>query len=111
MNLQVVARDGYTILDWISDIGGIQGILISAVGMLVSYWNYNWLDNSLVERLYRVEKRDARHKVYSSAEDRSDPMAAGMISGIRDAICDCLPSCLTCCRSGRNERGLQLGRD
>jgi len=72
LNLTVVARDGYTILDWISDIGGIQGILISAVAIIVSFWNYNWLDNTLVSRLYRIEKQDASHKVYSCIEDRTE---------------------------------------
>lgn len=48
MNLVVVVRDGYTILDWISDIGGIQGILISAIAIMISYWNYNYFDNSMV---------------------------------------------------------------
>ena len=48
MNLVVVVRDGYTILDWISDIGGIQGILISAFAIMISYWNYNYFDNNMV---------------------------------------------------------------
>ena len=48
LNLTVVTRDGYTILDWISDIGGIQGILISAIAIMISYWNYNYFDNFMV---------------------------------------------------------------
>ena len=50
MNLSeiVVARDGYKILDYISDIGGIQGMLISAFALLLGIWNYNNLDNFLL---------------------------------------------------------------
>lgn len=54
LNLKVVARDGYTILDWISDIGGIQGILISAIAIIIGYWNYNFFDNFMVSKLYRI---------------------------------------------------------
>ena len=111
MDLTVIARDGYTILDWISDIGGIQGIMISAVAIVVSIWNYNWLDNFLVSRLYRIEKRDAKKKVYECLEDRTEKMRISSISSLRDYICDSLPSCLQCCRSSRNERGLTLGRN
>jgi len=41
MNLREIAREGYTMLDWLSDIGGIQGMLISLIAIFVSAWNYN----------------------------------------------------------------------
>lgn len=48
LNLLRTARDGYTILDWFSDIGGIQGILISFAAILLGIWNYQYLDNYMV---------------------------------------------------------------
>ena len=47
MNLSemTVARDGYTFLDFLSDIGGMQGLLISAVAYFLFFWNYNFFDN------------------------------------------------------------------
>ena len=56
MNLTRVSRDGYTYLDWISDIGGIQGILISAMAIIIGLWNYNYLDSELASKLYRVKE-------------------------------------------------------
>jgi len=43
MNLdqKVIARAGYTFVDYLSDIGGFQGLLISGVGYLLAAWNYN----------------------------------------------------------------------
>ena len=41
-------------LDWISDVGGIQGILISVMAMLISFWNYNQFENHMVSRLYKL---------------------------------------------------------
>ena len=54
LNLLQVARDGYTLLDFFSDIGGIQGILISGTSIFLAIWNYNNFDNFLVSRLYRL---------------------------------------------------------
>ena len=94
MDLIIIARDGYTILDWISDIGGIQGILISGAALIVGFWNYHWLENYLVSRLYRIEKQDARQKVYSSTKDRTEKVQISKLCGLRDCICNLLPSCL-----------------
>jgi len=48
LNLRRVQREGYTVLDWISDIGGVQGILTSAVAIFLSYWNFNLIENHMV---------------------------------------------------------------
>ena len=53
---KVVARSGYTALDWISDIGGMQGLLISGVAIFVTFWNHNLIENHLVSRLYKLER-------------------------------------------------------
>ena len=62
LNLVVVARDGYTVLDWISDIGGIQGILISFIALIIGYWNYNHFDNYMVFGLYRIKNDSPKGK-------------------------------------------------
>lgn len=56
LSLLVISRDGYTVLDWISDIGGIQSILMGAVAIIVGYWNYNNFDNFLVSALYMLDR-------------------------------------------------------
>ena len=58
LNQKVIARDGYTILDYISDIGGMQGMLISLIAWFVTIWNYNMFDNHMVTRLFKIEKTD-----------------------------------------------------
>ena len=40
-NLTRIAREGYTILDWISDVGGMQGMLFSGAALFLAFWNYN----------------------------------------------------------------------
>jgi len=59
LDQQVVARDGYTFLDLLSDIGGMQGMLISGVAYFMAMWNYNYFDDYMVQRLFRIKKVDA----------------------------------------------------
>lgn len=51
-------RKWYSLLDFVSDIGGIQSLLLSAFAFLVGVWNYNMFDNYMVSRLYKLERQD-----------------------------------------------------
>ena len=52
----VVERQPYTLLDFFSDIGGLQGLIFSWAAVVISYFNYNYFDNFLVSKLFRVER-------------------------------------------------------
>ena len=54
LDQKIISRDGYTFLDFLSDIGGIQGMLISGVAYCLAMWNYNYFDNFMVTRLYKL---------------------------------------------------------
>ena len=47
-------RNGYTILDLMSDIGGMQWILLSFFAILMGVFNFNHFDNYLASRLYKI---------------------------------------------------------
>ena len=49
-------REGYTILDYLSDIGGMQSMILSGFALFLSLWNYNYFDDHLVSRLYKFER-------------------------------------------------------
>ena len=51
----LIERKGYTITDLLSDIGGLQGILISTFSVLISILNSNYLDEFLVAKLFKAE--------------------------------------------------------
>ena len=83
MNQMQVVRDGYTLLDLISDIGGLQGILISGSAILLSVWNYNNLDNFLVSKLYKI-----------APKNKDGPLEKFVPQKLRDPIdffCDMMP--------------------
>ena len=58
----MVARDGYTFLDYLSDIGGMQGMLISLVLFIMTIFNHNYFDNWMVTRLYRMQNKEDAEK-------------------------------------------------
>ena len=55
MDLTLIQRNGYTLLDILSDVGGFQGILISGITFILGILNYNDLDNYLVSKLFKYD--------------------------------------------------------
>ena len=53
LNMNLIERSGYTVLDVLSDVGGLQGILISGISLILSITNYNYLENYLVYKLFK----------------------------------------------------------
>ena len=67
----MIARNGYTVLDFLSDVGGIQVMLLFVCAFLLSIWNYNHLENFLVQRLYRTKPNS------QSAQTRNEKCEGG----------------------------------
>ena len=63
----VVQRMGYTFLDVLSDIGGIQSIIASTIVILLTILNHNNLDNHLIARFYKrkASTKASQNKVNS----------------------------------------------
>ena len=59
---------GYTFLDVLSDIGGIQSIIASTIVIILTILNHNNLDNHLIARFYKrkAEPKASQNKVNSS---------------------------------------------
>lgn len=54
-DLIVIERTGYTILDFLSDVGGLQGILVFLMTLVMNLFNRNRLSTFMIERLFRVQ--------------------------------------------------------
>ena len=54
LSLKTLNRGIYTSFDFLSDIGGLYGILAGLIGIFVSMWNINMFDNMMVRQLYRM---------------------------------------------------------
>jgi hypothetical protein len=58
-DLVFIMREGYHILDLFSDVGGLMGILMAILGVLVSALDYNYFDNYLVSKLFKLEGKSS----------------------------------------------------
>ena len=54
LDLTVISREGYSIFDLISDIGGMQVMIFSGLAVALTFINYNYFDDYLVTRLFRL---------------------------------------------------------
>ena len=94
LNLYSIERAGYNILDLLSNIGGIQGLLLSFFGVLISAFNYNNFDNITAAQFYKLK---ARRKGKESSF--FIPTKCG---NIIDYFLDLLPKCIfRCCEKSR----------
>lgn len=48
LNQYNVERAGYNVLDLLSNVGGIQAMLVSSLSAIISIFNYKNFDNILV---------------------------------------------------------------
>ena len=90
MDQTLVERSGYTILDILSDVGGLQGTLISAISLLLTILNHNSLNVFLASKLYRSDE-----VVLTTSNQTSE--------SIKGFCIDLVPSKFVCCQKKRKQ--------
>ena len=55
----VVLRQGYTLFEILSDVGGFYSIFIAIFSSLLALFNYNHFDTYMASRLFKILKVDA----------------------------------------------------
>ena len=56
LDLDVINRVGYNVVDMFSDIGGIQSIIMTNFALILTVLNYNYFDSYMAQNLYKLEK-------------------------------------------------------
>ena len=106
LDLNVISRSGYTVVDIFSDVGGLQGILISGIVFFLNIWNHNYLDNHLVSQLFRAKARSQGLKTFPVSLSNSTS------GNIRDFCLDrIIPTKLACCRKSRKLEAIKKARE
>ena len=96
MDQTLIERNGYTFLDILSDLGGLQGILISSVSFLLSILNYNHLNGYLVSQLFKSDQ------VVLTACSTSD--------SVKEFCIGLLPRKLICCHKRKKQIAMEKAR-
>ena len=96
MNLEIFEREGYTILDVLSDVGGFQGLLLSFFAIIISIANYEHFQSYLASRLFKIlPPRDKRFKLERD-EKHGKPIEVTRFKNICNCIRDSCPNFLSC---------------
>ena len=89
MDQTLIERSGYTVLDVLSDMGGLQGILVSGMSLILSILNHKFLDNYLISKLFQFEEI---------------ALKVSQTESIKEFCLEkCLPRKLVCCRSKKQK--------
>ena len=54
LDLKIVNRSYYSLLDCLSDIGGILSVLLAGIAFALAVLNYQHIDNFLVANLFKI---------------------------------------------------------
>ena len=98
--LYQVIREGYTFMDILSDIGGVEAVLISVISMFLSFWNYKHFDNYMAKHLYKMNNE-------SNAKENLD---TPYFRNMKHFFMEKLPRRLVCCQRSKSMIALYRAR-
>ena len=115
MNLDYIRvyRGVTTILDCLSDVGGLQGLLASMVGLFLGACNYNLFDNYMASQLFTIEEvQPSDSDADSDKKDLPDKLKyPGCLTNFKDWLMDFLPDKCRCCKRSKQALALQKARE
>ena len=94
----MIERDGYTILDILSDVGGLLGILTTGIQLFLSILNHRHLDIYMASKLFKVTPNANSANSTATSLSVSTQVAANIKNFCIEHI---LPRKLVCCRQER----------
>lgn len=103
------SRAIYTGFDFLSDVGGLSGLLMSFVALFVAAWNFNSFDNYMASHLFKIKRSGSEIK---SGGPENEPIRPGVLPNCREYWESWLPDyCQRKCKYSRRKRALQQARD
>ena len=68
-------------------------MLISVIAIFVGTWNYNYLDNFVVTKLYKLNQSKLNQSKLKQRKSNIDSLHIKFFDGVKDFLCDKLPRC------------------
>jgi len=102
-----VERTLYTVFDFLSDVGGLVGIITAALYVVVNAWNFNALENMISANLFKMKRPDCNDSGKSS---EAETIKLERQPACKDLLLRWLPKCCHVCKLTRKERVLKQAR-
>ena len=113
LDLKVVQRNLYTILDLLSDIGGFTTIFLKGLSVLIAIWNFNNYEYHFLTNFFKKKalKTTANNKVHASL-DSIENFEPKHICNIQEYLLHMMPCLrkLSCCRYNSKQAALEKAR-
>ena len=109
-------RTRYTVLDLLSDVGGLSGMFASIFTSFMAAWNYNQLDNFMVMNLFKLSKpkpkpKTQEIKIIDSEKGKEEHLWTDYLPNFKEYFRSRLPKKLRCCcKLSRKELAFKQGR-
>ena len=105
LNVLQYERQVYTFFDMLSEVGGLQGMLMMSFGYILSIWNYNSFDNFMVSRLFKIRKVDSEIKNEICYFEKSNFIRESKYPYFSEFFKSSIPArCKFCCKKSRKEK-------
>ena len=65
----MLERKNYTVLDVLSDVGGVYSVLFAVFSALINVCNYNNFDNFMAKRLYKLKRNNISDSDLDQSKD------------------------------------------
>ena len=94
LDLRIVKRSGYTILDLISNVGGLRTLMAFGITVVMGYWNFNTSSNHMVSRLFSYRVGKVMRDEAQTEKPQNEPLSIdGKTFGLSEYFRGLFPSC------------------
>ena len=101
----MIERELYTILDFLSDMGGVIEIFIIIFSVILAALNYRYPETFAASRLYKISKPSGDHEIIKEDSDSNADQSSFFEPGgsnTRQCLTYCVPiKLLKCCKLSR----------
>ena len=86
-DLKRVLRQSYSLIDLLSDIGGVQSIFFSSFAIVLSVLNYQHFDTHIASQLFKIQKLGLGSKYAGELEMFSPSLTGNTKEFFQDLCC------------------------
>ena len=86
-DLIFIQRTGYTLLELLSDVGGVQSILMTMIAYIVGLCNYKHFDTYMASQLFKISKHSPDKKSSGEQEHFTPDRFSNLKHLIMDKFC------------------------